>query len=171
MRKTITTLAALIMVTTTVFFVGCGKLPSDPSGSSVTPEGDSVVIIPGDGSNKETYTVTYYGIIDGEVVEIPKECYKKDGNYPTSYRAGEQIYISPLEEIAYIGEHEDREFHGWYADAACTTLYSEMSEEEAWYFFEEGTYIKEVAGGVTFKAKADITLYAKLTVAYWLGPY
>ena len=90
------------------------------------------------------YSISYYAVEKGKVVDVYPSLFKPGGSYPTSYVAGEYVYIDDLEEIIFIGKYEDRMFLGWYMDEACTQKY------------ENGK-----------KGLGDLTLYAKLSVGYW----
>lgn len=123
------------------------------------------------------YKITYIGVVDGSVTEIPSFLWTADGNYPTRYIVGETTQISDLrgkmEEFVWeleenelpvvvlagsgIRDPEDSNvtyfFYGWYLDEACT---------------------QEFDGVITAAQKGHITLYAKISVDSednWTGNY
>ena len=128
-------------------------------------------------SEKDVYSITYYAVENGKLAEINPLLFMKDGNYPTSYKAGEEVYISPLKNgLVDISPNEDREFQGWYADAACTVMYSGDTTTEHEYpnwWGEDETYTvtEHEYSGFRIKTEGNLVFYAKLACGYWIGPY
>ena len=155
-----------IAVILSVMCVACGgrteKPPANSSSSSTT--------IPDE--KNEYYTITYLAVEGGKVVELNPLMYEAYGSYPTQYEAGEEVYISPLKSgYVDISPNEDRVFKGWYADEACTFLYSTSTTKEHNYALSDKTYTTTEYGGFRIKTKGDIVIYAKLSCGYWYGPY
>lgn len=155
-----------IAVILSMVCVACGggteTPPTNSSSSSTT--------IPDE--RNEYYTITYLAVENGEVVEVNPLMYETYGSYPTQYKAGEEVYISPLKNgYVDISPNEDRVFKGWYADEACTFLYSTTTTIEKDYVFSDETYTQTEYGGFRMKTEGDIVIYAKLSCGYWYGPY
>lgn len=93
------------------------------------------------------YKITYQAVIDGEVASVPARMYYSDGEYPTHFKAGETVTVSDLQFI-YYDKNTDYDFVGWYLDEACTQAF-------------DGT----------IKENANVTLYAKISAAYWTDNY
>ena len=127
-------------------------------------------------TEKTQYSISYYAVEHGKVVEINPILYQEDGNYPTSYTAGEEIYISSLRSgYIDISPNEDRKFQGWYADAECSVMYSGKIETDKqvpdWIGDGSGWLTEETYGGFWIKAQGDLVLYAKLECGFWTGQY
>ena len=127
-------------------------------------------------TEKRTYRISYYAVERGEVVEINPLLYEPSGNYPTSYEAGETVYISPLKNgLVDISENEDREFAGWYADANCSVLYSGKTVTDKqvpdWIGDGSGWLTEETYGGFWISTQGDLVFYAKLRCGLWIGPF
>ena len=124
---------------------------------------------------KRQYSISYYALEYGKVVEINSLLYQEDGSYPTSYTAGEEIYISPLKTgLVDISPNEDRRFKGWYADAACSVMYSGKTETDKKvpeWVDGSGWQTEETYGGFWLKTEGDLVIYAKLECGLWIGPY
>ena len=97
-----------------------------------------------------TYSIEYVAIQSGKTAEIYEDFWLENGSYPTTYIAGEGAIVSDLKAIVYPSSTEDREFKGWYWDAACTQEF-------------DGTIGENVAG--------DLTIYAKISVGMWTKNY
>lgn len=118
-----------------------------------------------------TYKITYQGVnyYTGELIDIYEGMYADDGAYPTEAVAFTRVQISDLhgrmneQPVDWEGWEGTRVvtgvpvcdengyehgFYGWYTDAACTQA------------FRGSMLVRE-----------DVTLYAKIDVAYWIGPY
>lgn len=178
-EKVLNMVLAIMLSLTSVAMQGCNK-PVRPEKPSVESDGE----LPDEeesGTSEEVlvkeYTITYYAVEQGKVCEINPLLYLKDGNYPTTYKAGEEIYISPLKGgYVDISPNEDREFKGWYAESTCETLYSEKTttyrELPDWLGEGNPTQIQEEKyGGFRIKTEGDLVFYAKLSCGYWYGPY
>lgn len=156
----------------------CGMNPeTEPLQSSIISEeinDSSIETEPED--TETTYSISYYAVEYGKVVEINPLLYRENGSYPTNYTAGEEIYISPL-KAGYIdiSSTEDRKFKGWYADVDCSVLYSGKTETEKevpdWLGDGSGKITEETYGGFWIKTQGDLVFYAKLACGEWTKPY
>lgn len=95
------------------------------------------------------YTITYRAVRNGMIENIHEDFWKENGNYPTSYISGEETSIDDLKDYVFVSSSQDFVFGGWYWD-------TEFSKE---------------FNGVTSKTSGNVTLYAKVTDAYWTGFY
>ncbi len=90
------------------------------------------------------YSITYYGVLDGEKIELPTKAYLDGVSYPKEYVKGKITQIDVLKRYyndLKDGVNYDISFEGWYSDENCTQSFS---------------FISKTATG-------DLTLYAKLT--------
>lgn len=126
------------------------------------------------------YSITYQGVsyYSGELIDIYDGMYAENGAYPTEGVAFTRVKISdlngrmneqPVDWEGWEGEEDgeswegvrvvtgvpvcdengyEHGFYGWYLDAACT---------------------KEFRGELLLRG--DTTLYARIDVAFWVGPY
>ena len=99
-----------------------------------------------------TYTessITYKAVMGNEVVDIPSVCFETNGNYPTTYVEGVGVSISALKaetmQFEENGSGVDYDFKGWFTNSSCTTAFT----------------------GIDESARGDITIYAKISVAYY----
>lgn len=94
-------------------------------------------------------TITYKAVMGNEVVDIPSVCFEKNGNYPTTYVEGIGVSISDLKvkamQFETNGSGTDYDFKGWFTNSSCTTAFT----------------------GIDANARGDITIYAKIAVAYY----
>lgn len=97
-------------------------------------------------AEKTEYNITYVAVQNGTVTDIHADFYKVGGSYPLKYISGVATTVDDLEKTVYISSTEDREFRGWYTDKACTQAFDGVISEDS---------------------VGDITLYAKISVAYW----
>ncbi|MBQ8284393.1 MAG: InlB B-repeat-containing protein [Clostridia bacterium] len=101
----------------------------------------------------EKYRITYRAVIfdDGAdtVTEttIDPRFFIDDEKYPTFYFSNQGTNVGDLKDYINLTETKDLEFVGWYYDAACTRKCS--------------------GGRIPKKTEGNVTLYAKLSVAYW----
>ena len=96
-----------------------------------------------------TYSITYKAVEAGVVGEIHPLLFKANGNYPTEYRSVMGATVDELKEIVYPTRNEDIMFFGWYYDEACTLPFN---------------------GIIAPRTKGNITLYARISKAYWTDP-
>ncbi len=101
----------------------------------------------------ETYTITYRLIEDGVEKDVYEFLWQDGEEYPTSYREGEFFAFANLNGATeYYPDptnvNKDYSFKGWYLDKECKTALANT---------------RIVSG--------DVTLYGKVTVGYWIGPY
>ncbi len=162
--KIITIIATLILLAGLIAGVVRAIAPTSPP--TQEPTGPSVPIEP-----TTAYLITYKSVTDGGAPEdVYAPLFYEDGNYPTSYEAGKGATVSPLKgemteaywEIdggddftCYIGSGYDEgdisyEFYGWYYDADCT---------------------QKMNGSISKMQTGNVTLYAKIAIAEWIGPY
>ena len=91
--------------------------------------------------------IRYYAVIDGaEPVSVPREAFKENTYYPTTYVEGKELTLSLLKdryEITIEGQAGLMVCSAWYTDVACTQLFK----------------------GITEEMKGDIALYSKFTSA------
>lgn len=93
---------------------------------------------------EERYNISYYGVLDGEIIDIPAEAYLENVTYPDEYVKGEITQIENLKRYYNLevdNKKYDISFEGWYTDETCT---------------EEFSFIGKNTTG-------DLVLYAKLT--------
>ena len=173
-RKVLITSLAFVML----FICSCGVTPKPkPILPPITSEGtsESPHETPPE-TKKEEYSISYYAVEYGKVVEINPLMYQENGSYPTSYTAGEEIYISPLKSgYIDISPNEDRRFKGWYADVGCSVMYSGKTETDKqvpdWMGDGSGWLTEETYGGFWIKTQGDLVVFAKLECGLWIGPY
>ena len=126
-----------------------------------------------DNAEATKFTITYQGVnyYTGDLIDIYDGMYASDGAYPTEALAFTRVKISDLNgrmnerpvdwegfegmrvvtgNPVYDAERPGYEygFYGWYLDKACT---------------------QEFRGAIVLRE--DVTLYAKIDVAFWIGPY
>lgn len=117
------------------------------------------------------YSIAYQGVsyYDGKFIDIYEGMYAENGAYPTEGVAFTRVKISDLngrmneQPVDWEGWEGTRVvtgvpvcdengyehgFYGWYLDAACT---------------------QEFRGELLLRG--DTTLYARIDVAFWVGPY
>lgn len=171
-------IAIILIAFMSIFICSCGKLSEiEPLQSSIINEAISDSSIETEPEEAETtYSISYYAIEEGKVVAINPLLYQENGSYPTSYTAGEEVYISPLKAgWVDISVREDREFKGWYADANCSVLYSGKTETEVedpeWFETGAGVRKETTYGGFWIKTQGDLVFYAKLSCGEWTKAY
>ena len=171
-------IAIILIALMSIFICSCGVTPKPkPIYPPITSEGtsESPPETPPE-TEKRQYSISYYAVERGKVVEINPLLYRENGSYPTNYTAGEEIYISPLKGgYIDISSTEDRKFKGWYADVDCSVLYSGKTETEKevpdWLGDGRGKITEETYGGFWIKAQGDLVFYAKLSCGVWTKPY
>ena len=97
-----------------------------------------------DDDDNESYSISYYGVLDGVKIDLPAVAYLDNVTYPQEYVKGEITQINILKR--YYNEIKDGKnyeisFEGWFYDQACTNEFSFISKSDT----------------------GDITIYAKLT--------
>lgn len=167
----------LTMTLTLSMFTSCLSCDrheiEEPPKLSETESSSTMSDVSSENPEEKEYTITYYAVDNGKITEINPKLYIKDGSYPTSYNSGEELYISPLKNgIVDISANEDMEFKGWYADKACTLMYSAAEGEEVYYpEWAGGTRTEYEYSGFRIKVEGDLVFYAKISHGYWIGPY
>lgn len=112
-----------------------------------TPLSEFTFVSSGNTITNVRYKIEYKAVIDGKVASVPTAMYYADGEYPTHYKAGERVTVSDLQFI-YYDEKTDYSFKGWYLDEACTQAFDGVMD-----------------------TNTNVTLYAKISVAYWTDNY
>ena len=128
-------IVALSIVAASCAFVACGE---DSLGELI-PEGS-------DSTSEyvmQERNVSYVGVIDGVIGEIPANMKDSAGAYPTKYMEGEGVEVDSL---INAGQYA---FDGWYTDEACGNLFSEIDGD----------------------TRGDITLYAKISTLKYTVSY
>ena len=101
-------------------------------------------------NNFEIYTITYKGVSNGKVIDIPYGMYSNDNislkatTLPISYISGSIVFVGSLNNIA------DYTFNGWYLD------------EDLMIPFD---------GFVGDNESGNIVLYADIEKEIWSGNY
>lgn len=137
--------------------------PSNEWGSEDSSEPDSSI-----DPNLARYSINYVMLEENDEIEpVHTFLFSADGSYPTTYVEGQALYVSDLRgrvtrtssdswfgtiETGWVTDPNDSnreyEFKGWYLDPECTIPYE----------------VGEVYEG-------NLTLYADINVARWIGPY
>ena len=95
------------------------------------------------------YAITYKAVTDGMISDIYEDMWEENGNYPDSYVQGENMEIDDLKSFVPITASMDYDFNGWYFDPQLTVEFD----------------------GNFDNVRGDVTLYAKISKAFWTGFY